>query len=179
MQGNHQQAADLAALWQQCQEAGAAAEAWCKGDRDFHQAPTYERYIVAYDALKAARPTDLLGIAAQLEWAADWIGDGGGDPGDEEILEHMAQSLKALVLRPVPVVTDAMVAAGMEAEIAHRHVSAEQRVRAMLADALSAMPPVEDDQTAPRLWEGVQGRGLAHQRGAGRRGSGHSAVRPT
>jgi len=141
---------DLPALWQQYQEAVAEAEAWCNAsnEREIEDAPTWPRHMAAEEALKAARPTDSPGIAAQLGWLADCIADGGILEQDE-ILEHMVQALAGRSAQGAAI-TDPMVAAGMEAADKHRHTGAEERVRAILAAALDA---TSVDEEAFRLWD--------------------------
>jgi hypothetical protein len=153
---------DVAALWRQYKETEAAAQTWCNAhpDLEFHKAPSYQRHIAAEEAIIAARPDDLLDMAAQLEWAANAIDDGG--QGDEPaILRAIAQNLEAAAAPPLTVITDGMVMVGLEAERAHRHAGAEERVRAILAAALPAQRAEPRSTVSDPMWEAWKATELA------------------
>jgi hypothetical protein len=83
---------DLVALWAEYQAAIAEFEA-LGGESEGE--PAWRRYIAAGEAIRAARPTDLAGLAIQVRLVADLAGDGRR----EEVVElaiAIAEQLEAL-----------------------------------------------------------------------------------
>lgn len=85
---------DLANLWRQRQQAFAEYASF--DDESAKKDVAHDRLCEIDDQIRAARPTDLAGLAIQLQAVLDRPLDS-----DSEVLEHIAQQLEAMAV-PAP-----------------------------------------------------------------------------